>query len=88
MNIDLKRLHNRLITVEIALNGESQVCRGRAKFSRDPTLGPVLGILITDPAGDFEFLIEADRWSGEVVADCSQESDYRIYLDSACAACS
>ena len=84
MSTQLKRLDNRLVTVEVSLNGQSQVCRGRGKFSFDPELGPVLGIAVADPAGDFEFLIEADKWSGEVVADASGESEYRICLNAAC----
>ena len=88
MNIDLKRLHDRLVTVEVALNGEeSHVCRGRARFSCDPLVGPALGILVADPAGEFEFLIDAEKWVGEVAPDSTGESDFRIYLDSACAAC-
>jgi hypothetical protein len=84
MSQDLKQLDNRTVAVELAVNGRSKVCRGRAWFEDDPDLGPVLGVKVADPAGDFEFLIEAATWSGQIFPDASGWADYRLCLASEC----
>ncbi len=84
MSQDLKQLNNRTISLELSVNGSSRVCRGRAWFGDDPELGKILGIKVADPAGDFEFLIEAATWTGQILPDASGKSDYRVCLSAEC----
>jgi hypothetical protein len=79
---ELKFLDNRPIRLDVSWQGATRIFRGRGRYDRDPDLGPVLGIMVSDPAGDFEFLIPADSWTAEILPDTSGESDYRICLDS------
>lgn len=79
---ELKYLDNRPIRLDVSWQGTTKVFRGRGRFDCDPDLGPVLGIVVSDPEGDFEFLLPADSWTAEILPDVSGESDYHICLDS------
>ncbi|WP_425617570.1 hypothetical protein NA78x_001251 [Anatilimnocola sp. NA78] len=83
MEIDLQRLDNRPVRVDMLFRDHGEVLRGQGCFQHDPSLGDVLGITIADPAGDFELLLQADAWSGEVVDDESGLADFRICLAEA-----
>ncbi|WP_425618156.1 hypothetical protein NA78x_001855 [Anatilimnocola sp. NA78] len=80
---DLKHLDNRQIRIDVACEGTTKVFRGKGRFvDCDPTLGPVLGVVVEDPTGNFEFLFPVNTWTAEILPDTSGESDFRICLDS------
>lgn len=83
MASDLKELDNRPVRIDIPLNEQWKTFRGHGRLMHDPSLGDVLGIKISDPTGDFEVLIQADHWSGEVRSDASGLSDFHICLNAA-----
>ena len=79
---ELKHLHNHEIRIDVSWEGTTRVFRGRGRYDCDAFLGPVLGIQVEDPSGNFEFLISADSWNSTIQPDTSGEADYRICLES------
>ena len=83
----LQQLHGSTIEVELEIQGSSRSITGRGNYDRkDPDLGPVLRILVSDPGGDFELLIAESSWSGTLESSDLAGCDYRISL-SACTPC-
>jgi len=75
------------IEVELEVQGKPFSVNGKGVYEPcDPDLGPVLRILVSDPSGNFEFLLPESMW-----ADCIEPSDrpgcdYRVSL-TRCACC-
>jgi hypothetical protein len=82
MTSQLERLDNQPVRVDVSWAGVTRIFRGRGKYSTDEALGPVLGVAVDDPSGNFEFLITDEIWSGEILEDSAVKDGYRIRLDS------
>jgi len=83
----LEQLHGSSIEVELENQGSLRSITGRGNYDeRDPDLGSVLRILVSDPSGDFELLIAESSWSGTLESSELPGCDYRISL-SACTPC-
>jgi len=79
----LQQLHGATIEVELEIQGISRSITGRGNYDeRDPDLGSVLRILVSDPSGDFELLITESSWSGKLEASELGGCDYRISLSA------
>jgi hypothetical protein len=81
--MDLAKLANRTVAIDVEINGRPQRLRGRAAYEAVSGVGPVLRIHIADPAGDFDVLLEESRWNGPIVEDRQSGCDYRIALTAA-----
>ena len=80
----LQQLHGSTIEVELEFQGGLRSITGRGNYdNKDPDLGSVLRILVSDPRGDFELLIAESSWSGTLESSRLPGCDYRISL-SAC----
>gem|GEM_PF-2397437 len=83
----LQQLHGSTIEVELEVQGCLRSITGRGNYDeKDPDLGSVLKILVSDPRGDFELLIAESGWSGTLKSSDLPGCDYRILL-SACTPC-
>ena len=79
----LQQLHGSTIEVKLEIQGRSRSVTGRGNYDeRDPDLGSVLRILVSDPSGDFELLITESSWSGNLEVSELAGCDYRISLSA------
>ena len=61
----LQQFHGASIEVEVEVQGKLRSLHGKGSYQvDDPELGPVLKILVSDPAGDFEFFVAESTWKG------------------------
>ena len=83
----LQHLHGSSIEVELQIQGSSRSITGRGSYDeRDPDLGSVLRIVVSDSKGEFELLVAESSWSGTLEPSDLPGCDYRISL-SACTPC-
>jgi hypothetical protein len=83
----LQQLHGTIVEVELEIEGSLRSITGQGKYdAKDPDLGSVLRILVSDPSGDFEFLIPESSWSGRLESSDIPGCNYRISL-STCTPC-
>jgi hypothetical protein len=83
----LQQLHGSTIEVELEIQGSLRSVTGQGNYdAKDPDLGSVLRILVSDPSGDFEFLIPESSWAGSLESSDLPGCDYRISLSS-CTPC-
>jgi hypothetical protein len=72
-------LHERMIGLQLAIQGSVQFIMGRAVYERDPDLGRILRIQLP-PSAACDFVLVEDRWDGDILpgrAGC----DFLIQLD-------
>ena len=75
----LRQLDSAMIEVEVDVQGRVCSLRGQGIYDADdPDLGPVLRILVSDPRGDFEFLLAESKWEGPFNSSKLPGCDYRI----------
>jgi hypothetical protein len=79
---DFRELSNSTIAIELDLNGRSRVLRGVAVYEQLPGTVAVLRIRVSDPAGDFELILDEDRFDGQILRNQDKQSDcdFRISL--------
>jgi len=83
----LQQLHGSTIEVELEVQGCLRSITGQGNYDeKDPDLGSVLRVLVSDPRGNFELLIAESSWSGTLESSDLPGCDYRILL-SACTPC-
>lgn len=79
----LQQLHGTTIEVELDVQGSLRSITGQGSYHvNDPDLGSVLRILVSEPSGDFEFLIAESSWSGKLESSDLPGCDHRISLVS------
>jgi hypothetical protein len=78
--MNLERLHCRTIAVELDANGRQSVVRGVGIYEQYPASGSVLRILVSDPAGDFELILDENRWHGLILEGHHPGCDHSISL--------
>ena len=83
----LFQLDGTMIEVEFAVEGGLRSVKGRGEYSfSDPDFGKVLIIHVTDPEGDFEFVLPESTWKGRPepsnVPDCAFRICLAGYRDS------
>ena len=79
----LRQFHGASIEVEVDLHGTLHSIRGTGSYQADdPDLGPVLKIQVTDPLGDFEFLVAEATWSGTFEPSELPGCDFRVSFAS------
>jgi len=78
----LEQTNERTVAVEMDINGRRTLVKGRALYEEQPGLGYVLRIVVNDPAGEFELILDEARWNGEIAPDVDSGCDYRIELRS------
>jgi len=75
----LQQFHGASIEVEIEVQGALRSLKGTGSYhDDDPDLGPVLRILVHEPAGDFEFLLAESTWKGTFEPSDLPGCNYRI----------
>jgi hypothetical protein len=77
---DFRELNNCSIAIELDLNGRPRVLRGVAVYEQLPGTVSVLRIRVSDPAGDFELILDEDRFDGEILQDKQSDCEFRIPL--------
>jgi hypothetical protein len=83
MNLDCAELANRTVAIDLEINGRPIRMYGVAVYETLPTVGEVIRIRIPDPAGEFDVILEPDRWNGVVHADRKSGCDFHISLSEA-----
>jgi hypothetical protein len=75
----LHHLHGATMEVEVEVLGNLRSVTGKSRYdARDPDLGPVLRIQVSDPMGDFELLLVESTWNGLVESSNLPGCDYRV----------
>ena len=83
----LQQMHGAMIEVELEVLGSLRSVSGKGVYDEsDPDVGPALRILVSDPSGDFEFLLPESKWGGSFESSDLPGCDYRISLAS-CTRC-
>ena len=80
---DFRELSNCTIAIELDVNGQHRVLRGVAVHEQLPGTVSVLRIRVSDPAGDFELILDEDRFDGEILRDKQSDCEFRISLGAA-----
>ena len=78
----LQQYHGAMIEVELNVQGSLRSVSGKGVYdTSDPDLGRVLRILVSDPGGDFEFLLSESKCA-EMHLESSDRPgcDYRLSL--------
>ncbi len=77
----LDHLHGAKIEVELEIHGSVRSVCGKGVYeSSTPEFGSVLRIVVSDPRGNFEFLLVESKWDGCLESSDLAECDYRISL--------
>jgi hypothetical protein len=77
-----ERLNQRVIAIDLCVEGRQVRVRGTGHYEILPQAGPVLKVHVTDPAGDFDILLHEGRFTGPVVED-AESGEVRITLQAA-----
>src|SRR5437879_13827294 len=59
-------LHERMVGLQLAVQGRTQFVMGRAAYERDPELGRILRIQLP-PSEACDFVLIEDRWDGDIL---------------------
>ena len=78
--MELEQANNRTVAIDLDLNGRRVSLKGHAIYEADPALGFVLRILVSDSAGNFELVLDQNRWSGTLIPDAETGCDFRVAL--------
>ena len=77
----LQQLHNATVEVELEIVGTLRSFCGKGIYDdRDPDLGPVLKVQVSDPHGDFELFIPEATCRDRVEKSDLPGCEYRISL--------
>jgi hypothetical protein len=76
-----QHLHNRSVALELVVQQELRVLKGVA-FYEAQERGSQLRIVVSDPAGDFEILLEESQWTGQIDAGQRYECDFALRLNA------
>jgi hypothetical protein len=79
------RLDQATIAVEMSQNGVKKTLRGTGSYERDPDLGSVLTITVSEKWGDFAVVLREDEFEGEITSGSTAGCDYAICLSATCA---
>ncbi len=79
----LSQMHRRDIDLNIHLLDKKSHFRGKGVHEIDAQLGQILRIQVTDPSGDFEFVLQQSAWNGVVEKSTKEGCDFSITLGSA-----
>lgn len=78
----LHQLHQRTIAVELTVDQTARVVKGLGLYEPNHELGPLLRILVDEPAGQFELLVKERDWTGQVLPGEARGCDYAIKLEA------
>jgi hypothetical protein len=79
----LAKLDKHTIVVEAEIGGRRVELHGTATYEAASDLGAILRIHVADPAGEFDVILQEDRWHGDIRPPHHISSDYRISLTAA-----
>jgi hypothetical protein len=80
----LQQYHGAIIEVELNIQGQPRTIKGKGVYDpRDPELGHVLRIVVSDRDGDIEFLLAESKCADLPFEQSAQRGcDYRVSLAS------
>lgn len=79
--MSFQELDGKRVGVAVPLASEPVCVYGSARLESDATLGSMLRITVSDPAGSFDILLKEAEWSGTIEQRVADENcDYFVQL--------